>query len=97
MRKNMFLLPIGTIVKLKKNEEEIMIVGYFVAKKNKIGLYAGVIYPQGIIDFDDYIIFNNSDLDKVKFEGYKDANYFSFEEAARKMRDLLVKGEKNNE
>ena len=73
------ILPIGSIVKIEKNKSKIMIVGYLPKANKKTYLYAGILYPYGLFDFDNYICFNNNIITDTIFKGYDDINYKAFE------------------
>lgn len=73
------LLPIGTVILLKEATKKIMIIGYLqVTEDNKTFDYSGVIYPEGSLSSDQSLLFNNEDIDKVFFNGYKNEEYDAF-------------------
>ncbi|KUP09454.1 hypothetical protein Q75_00600 [Bacillus coahuilensis p1.1.43] len=61
------LLPIGTVVKLKKVEKPIMIYGRNQRQKrtNAIYDYIGVPYPEGNLTEDFNVFFNRNIIDGV--------------------------------
>lgn len=69
------ILPIGSIVKLKKGEEKLMIICRVPLYNNEgtIGYldYSGCLYPTGQTDQTTYF-FNEEDIESVIFEGYRD-------------------------
>lgn len=70
-------LPIGTICKLKKSNNKIMIVGYYSINYNgivKLYDYSGLLYPEGMLN-NQVIAFNHSDIDSVDFLGYVSTEY----------------------
>lgn len=77
------LLPLGSVVKLKKAKNDIwvMIVNKYV-KSNHLQRfieYSGIVYPDGQIE-DIEIYFNSEDIQEIFFEGYKDldeVDYFN--------------------
>ena len=71
MKNNKFL-SIGSIVKLKKIDFDIMIIGFCVKAKDeeKIYDYLGCMYPVGLISKDEYLFFNHDDIDRVIYLGY---------------------------
>lgn len=75
---NNYLLPIGTIVKLKNSTESLMIIGRFpIIKKNNItGYYDynACLYPDGFYGNNLYM-FNHKDIEEIIYYGY-----FSLEE-----------------
>ena len=72
-------LPIGTIVKVKNLDREVMISCYCIvskldmAKKRKpeIREYGGCYYPDGFIRTDRIIAFNHDQIEKVIYMGYQ--------------------------
>lgn len=67
------MLPIGSIVKLKKAEKKLMIIG--ALQKNGDGKtydFMGCPYPEGILDSESMYLFNHSDVEDVCFLGYDD-------------------------
>ena len=69
------ILPIGTIVRLKKGEQKIMIICRFPLYNNEgtIGYfdYSACIYPMGQTN-QEVFFFNEEDIEEVCFEGFKD-------------------------
>ena len=66
------LLPLGSIVTIKNSMAKMMILGYYLIDKkdNKCYQYAGVIYPSGIPETNNFVLFNNKDIKEVIFKGY---------------------------
>ncbi len=77
-------LPLGTVVKLKNGDAELMIISYRISTdgniyKNKVKIenkdyvfdYAACIYPLGVLRSDQMIAFNHDQIAEVLFEGYK--------------------------
>lgn len=85
-------LPIGTVLMLKDADQLIMIIGYNVYDKtddNKIIYdYSACLYPLGIFDLNNTIAFNNSDIDKVIYVGYK---YEKYDEFVKALENVDVK------
>lgn len=83
------LLPVGSIVKLKKDQErkvDLMVLGYYPVKadENQCYEYLGVIYPGGTAKDAPMFMFNGGDIDEVRFEGYST-------EETQKALDALTK------
>lgn len=72
------LLPLGSICKLKDNDLEIMVCGYFCANNDSISTYAGTIYPVGIITEKKFLPFNAEDIEEVIFRGYSNELFAGF-------------------
>ena len=73
-------LPIGSIVKLKNNDNEIMIVGYYSVEYNdmvEIYDYLGCLYPEGLLLKNDFISFNHEDIVNCLFKGFENEKFVS--------------------
>ena len=69
-----YLLPIGTIVKVKNVEQKLMIIGVLQTGKAVQGKtfdYVAVPYPEGLHDFRLNIGFDHNDIETVVFRGYE--------------------------
>lgn len=61
-----YLLPIGTVVRLKDGNKDMMIVGVLQeGNKNERYDYTAVTYPEGFIDPRLRIVFNQADIGEV--------------------------------
>ena len=80
-----YILPLGTVVNVKKGKQELMIVGRAQLFNNNgtIGYfdYSSVLYPQGIINNSEFLFFNDEDVEEVVFEGYRNESEIAFAEA----------------
>lgn len=69
-------LPLGSVVMLNGGIRKVFIISRGVhAKEGQDDVlydYAGVIYPVGLIS-DQLAYFNHESIEKVYFEGYRDA------------------------
>ena len=95
-------LPLGTVVKIKNNNNLLVIIGYNDIIKNKLQGYYSVVYPIGTTTGEDFIEFNDQEVNKIVFLGYKDEKYDNFVQAINNqelMNQLIEKamGEENNE
>ena len=76
-------LPIGTVVILKEGKKPIMIIGYKISSvdnsyilkgtdviSDKVFDYCAVLYPEGLIDSQNFILFDHDFIDKVLFKGF---------------------------
>ena len=71
-------LPIGSIVKLKNNDNEIMIAGYYSVEYNdmvEIYDYLGCLYPEGLLLKNDFISFNHDDIANCVFKGFENEKF----------------------
>lgn len=75
------ILPIGSVIKLKRGDQKLMIITRTPLYNNQgtIGYfdYSGCIYPIGQIDQQMYF-FNEEDIEKIYFEGYRDESEEEF-------------------
>ena len=76
------LLPIGTVVILKKGTKKIMIIGYFPseisADNSKTYDYSGIPYPEGLIDSRKILLFNSEQIENIFYSGYADEEQKQF-------------------
>lgn len=86
------MLTLGTIVFLKEGTAKMMIINRQVlVKVNNEQLlfdYSGCIYPQGAVENNIYY-FNEENIDKVVFEGYKDSD-------ENRLQELFIEWKKSN-
>lgn len=88
-----YLLPLGSIVRLKGGKKKIMVCGYMqtgVATGEKVFDYVAVSYPEGLYDPRLKTAFDHTDIEEVVFRGYENDERKAFllilEIAARKMQ-----------
>lgn len=76
------ILPIGSVVMLKKGTKPVMIFGY-LQKSNlhpeEIADYVGVPYPEGNLHVKAQFGFQMIDIKEVLFEGYRDESFEPWE------------------
>ncbi len=68
-------LPIGTVVLLKEATKRIMIMGFCCVdqeKSDKVYDYCGVIYPEGYLVANQFLMFNHDQIDKIFYLGLDD-------------------------
>lgn len=64
------VLPIGTVVGIKKAKGSLMIVGYDgKSNDDKTDEYVGVVFPQGISEDKTCYGFNSKDIEDIKYVG----------------------------
>lgn len=75
------ILPIGSVIKLKRGDQKLMIISRTPLYNNQgtIGYfdYSGCIYPVGQIEQQMYF-FNEEDIEEIYFEGYRDESEEEF-------------------
>ena len=79
------ILPLGTVLKVKKGKGELMVAGRAQLYNNQgvIGYfdYAAIRYPQGLASNSDFLFFNDEDIEEVIFEGYRSEQEIAFAES----------------
>jgi len=77
-----YVLPLGTVVKLKNGDQELMIMGraQISSFKGELGYfdYVSVLYPHGATGATDFAFFNDEDVSEVIFEGYRNEQEVEF-------------------
>lgn len=84
-------LPIGTVVMLKNASKRIMITGFCIIPdedKTKMYDYLGCLYPEGMIDPKQNLMFNHEQIEKIYHMGLEDDEEKSFK---KNMKELLNK------
>lgn len=69
---NKDLLPIGSVIKLKKGDSNVMITGYYTRAKagsEKVFDYSGCPFPIGITRINDIGLFNKDMIKSIVFLG----------------------------
>ena len=74
-------LPIGSVIVLKNATKRIMITG-FASMSPETGDtvfdYSGCPYPEGFFNYNQVLVFNHDQIDKVYFKGYSDEEEVKF-------------------
>lgn len=90
------LLSIGSVVLLKDANKRVMVIGYYptiVVDGNETTYdYSGCLFPEGVMDSKNSMLFNHSDVDKIFYYGLMDEEQNDF--MTRLME--FVKEENNN-
>ena len=73
------VLPVGTVLKIKDNNIQLMIIGYDYKYEDRLYDYVSVIHPIGIEALltkinKNIIFFNQEDIEEVYSLGYLDKN-----------------------
>jgi hypothetical protein len=82
-------LPIGTIILLKDAKKRLMITGFCMTPKEDQSVmydYCGCVYPEGIVDHEQTILFNHDQIDKIYHMGLSDQEDIEFK---NKLNDVL--------
>lgn len=67
------MLPIGTVIKVRENNNRYIIVGRLRLDKNAEYEYICTLYPYGYLEIKDFFYFKLSEVDTIVFLG--DINY----------------------
>lgn len=77
------MLPIGSIVYLKEGSKKLMILNrgplVVLDKKTRMFDYSACAYPVGLVE-GQVFYFNEENIDRVLFEGFKDEDEARFQE-----------------
>ncbi len=68
-----YLLPIGSVVKLRNGKKKVMIYGVKQtdAKTDITYDYVGVLYPEGNIGQEYQLLFSHDAIEEIYFRGYE--------------------------
>lgn len=94
-----YLLPIGSIVKVKDVEQRLMIIGVLQRGRSvpdKTFDYAAVPYPEGLHDNRLNIGFDHSNIEEVVFRGFEDRERRAFLGVLEALSRKMEGGETNN-
>lgn len=93
------LLPIGSVVRLKEMEHDVMVTGYAMRRQEENGSvlydYSGCPHPQGVIGPDKTILFNQESIREIFAMGYLDGTTILYLGRAEEELTRLRKGENN--
>lgn len=79
------LYPIGSVVKLRNAEKELMVIGILPTNEDVQYDYLAVLYPEGYINDKYVFLFNHNDILEVKYLGYMDSSYQMFRSGLNSM------------
>lgn len=85
------LLPIGSVVKLRKGNQLLMIEGYLTndtSNPNKFYDYVACEYPYGLRT-DKIIMFYHKDIDEVVFIGYQTDGAINFRKEITAIKEKM--------
>ena len=69
------ILPLGSIVLLKNAQKKVMIIGYLGTSNQfdkKSFDYKACLYPEGMLDNNQILLFNNDAISQIYYIGCKD-------------------------
>jgi len=91
------LFPIGSVVRLKEAEKELMVIGILPINEEKQYDYLAVLYPEGYINDKYVFLFNHDDIVEVKYLGYMDSSYQMFRSGLNAMLENKESGTQNGD
>ena len=76
------LLPIGSVVRVKGAQRNLMICGRVVTRTgfDDIYDYVACLYPEGLIDASDLYFFNRTAVDECVYKGFEGEEELAFRE-----------------
>ena len=89
-------LPVGTVVLLKNATKRAMITGFCTMDANdktKVYDYSGCLYPEGVINSNQTLLFDHDQIDKIFYIGLIDEEEKQFK---TKLTELVNTIKKNN-
>lgn len=87
-------LPVGSVVLLKGGSKRVMIIGFCpVTSEKKSYDYTACLYPEGVINPNESLLFNHEDIERVFALGYKDNDFDVFME---KLKNILATQNNNS-
>lgn len=91
-------LPIGSVVLLKNADKKVMITALcsIALDKKEIYDYSAVIYPEGVIDNKDTLLFNHDQIKEIYSVGYMDEDCSKYLEYIKIINEKLREQIKNN-
>lgn len=86
------LLPVGSVVLLKKGQKKIVIMGIMQMKHIERGVdiaydYMGVPYPEGYMGQETALLFNHENIQEIIFKGFVDTERELFVKAIQQIID----------
>lgn len=87
MNKEKFL-PLGSVVILKGAKKRIMIIGFVAQSQqtgNKVFDYMGCLYPEGVLNTEQSLLFDHEQIDKIYYIGLSDNEEKDFKEKLVKL------------
>jgi len=75
-----FALPIGSVISLHGFERRVMVAGVrqVEAETGKTWDYCGCLYPEGVINSRELVLFDQKHVDSLYFLGFRDGEGLLF-------------------
>lgn len=86
---NKTYLPLGSVVLLEGQKKRVMINGRRMSHRSE-GVeydYQGCLYPEGVLDNGDVILFNHEDISMIYFIGFQDIEELAYRQMVLKGKD----------
>lgn len=78
-------LPMGSVVLLKGAKKRLMICGWLQQKSDGTMYdYSGCLFPEGIINSDELVLFNDEDIETLFYLGMQDSEQMAFSNEIKK-------------
>ncbi len=61
--------PVGTVVVLRGNEKQLMIIGRLQENEGRVYDYSAVYFPEGYLDSEQIFLFMEEDIERVYHVG----------------------------
>lgn len=81
------LLPIGSVIRVKNGDFKLLVVGFYPESDGRSYDYLGVPYPQGLLEFPNFLLFDFEQIDEVLYKGYIDMPGSAALDAARQLME----------
>ncbi len=83
-----YLLPIGSIIKIRDIDKSIAITGrgYSQGKEKGYTDYLGIAYPEGMIN-NNVLVFNQEDIEKVEHIGLQNEEEYKIEYYVKRVQE----------
>ena len=82
-------LPIGSVVLLKNGKKRIMVTGFVIKTpdNDRVFDYSGCLFPEGIIDSKQNLLFNHEQIEHIYFIGLNDEEEREFKSKLKESMD----------
>lgn len=91
------LLPIGTVVRVKESEKNMMIIGVIPEMEGVRYDYIAVLFPEGYLTEEQIYLFNHSDIEQVHYLGYMNIEYQEFRGSLNLILQEIAETDKNEQ
>ena len=88
------ILSIGSVVLLKGGTKKVMVTGYLAVNNDnqkEMYDYSGCLYPEGFLDSEQVLLFNQDQIKEIYFNGYSDEEQEKFFQKLSEFNQSLLK------